>query len=115
MAQTAPERELDALHALQHARYVEGRDNADPVVIADVLNSLGLQAAAARLREPSDALRVALLERVAAARVTMQLLGAQGVPQLAVAGQGGALRLVGGDALLGPREALLAHVQTTAA
>ena len=114
VAQTAPERELDALHALQHARYVEGRDNADPVVIADVLNSLGLQAAAARLREPSDALRVALLERVAAARVTMQLLGAQGVPQLAVAGQGGALRLVGGDALLGPRDALLARVQAAA-
>ena len=114
VSQTAPERELDALHALQHARYVEGRDNADPVVIADVLNSLGLQAAAARLREPSDALRVALLERVAAARVTMQLLGAQGVPQLAVAGQGGALRLVGGDALLGPRDALLARVQAAA-
>lgn len=114
VAQTAPDRELEALHALQHARYVEGRDNADPVVIADVLNSLGLQAAAARLREPSDALRVALLERVAAARVTMQLLGAQGVPQLAVAGQGGALRLVGGDALLGPRDALLARVQAAA-
>ena len=115
VAQTAPDRELEALHALQHARYVEGRDNADPVVIADVLNSLGLQAAAARLREPSDALRVALLERVAAARVTMQLLGAQGVPQLAVAGQGGASQLVGGDALLGPREGLLARVQTAAA
>lgn len=114
VAQTAPDRELEALHALQHARYVEGRDNADPVVIADVLNSLGLQAAAARLREPSDALRVALLERVAAARVTMQLLGAQGVPQLAVAGQGGALRLVGGDALLGPRDPLLARVQAAA-
>ena len=56
----------------------------------------------------------ALLERVAAARVTMQLLGAQGVPQLAVAGQGGALRLVGGDALLGPRDALLARVQAAA-
>ncbi len=114
VAQTAPDREPEALHALQHARYVEGRDNAAPVVIADVLNSLGLQAAAARLREPSDALRVALLERVAAARVTMQLLGAQGVPQLAVAGQGGALRLVGGDALLGPRDALLARVQAAA-
>ncbi len=111
MAQTAPERELDALHALQHARYVEGRDNADPAVIADVLCSLGLQAAAAVLHKSHDALRAALLERVASARATMQLLGAQGVPQLAVAGQGGALRLVGGDALLGPREALLARVQ----
>ena len=115
VAQTAPERELEALHALQHARYVEGRDNADPAVIADVLCSLGLQAAAAVLHEPHDALRAALLERVAAARVTMQLLGAQGVLQLAVAGQGGASQLVGGDALLGPREGLLARVQTAAA
>ena len=115
VAQTAPERELDALHALQHARYVEGRDNADPVVIADVLNNLGLQAAANLLHESHDALRAALLERVAAARVTMQLLGAQGVPQLAVAGQGGVLQLVGGDAMLGPREALRARVQTAAA
>ena len=64
VAQTAPERELDALHALQHARYVEGRDNADPAVIADVLCSLGLQAAAAVLHEPHDALREALLARV---------------------------------------------------
>ena len=115
VAQTAHERELDALHALQHARYVEGRDNADPVVIADVLNYLGLQAAANLLHESHDALRAALLERVAAARVTMQLLGAQGVPQLTVAGQGGALQLVGGDAMLGPREALRARVQTAAA
>ncbi len=52
VAQTAPERELEALHALQHARYVEGRDNADPAVIADVLCSLGLQAAAAVLQNP---------------------------------------------------------------
>ena len=114
VAQTALERELEALHALQHARYVEGRDNADPAVIADVLCSLGLQAAAAVLHEPHDALRAALLERVASARATMQLLGAQGVPQLAVAGQGGALQPVGGDALLGPRDALLARVQAAA-
>lgn len=113
VAQSAPARELDALHALQHARYVEGRDNADPAVIADVLNSLGLQAAAARLREPDDTLRAALLERVAAARTTMQLLGAQGVPQLVVAGQGGALRLLGNGALLGPRDAFLRQVLST--
>ncbi|WP_121452753.1 DsbA family protein [Acidovorax sp. 106] len=115
VAQTAPTRELDALHALQHARYVEGRDNTDPAVIAEVLNALGLQAAASRLHEPDDALRAALLERVAAARATMQLLGAQGVPQLVVTGQGGALQLLGGDALLGPREQLQALVRAAAA
>ena len=69
VAQTAPERELDALHALQLARYGEGRDNADPAVIADVLCSLGLQAAAAVLHEPHDALREALLARVQTAAV----------------------------------------------
>lgn len=115
VAQTAPERELDALHALQHARYVEGRDNADPAVIADVLCSLGLQAAAAVLHEPHDALRAALLERVASARATMQLLGAQGVPQLAVHGaQPGPLRLLGHGALLSPRHVLLEQVQRLA-
>jgi putative protein-disulfide isomerase len=75
VAQTAPERELDALQALQHARYVEGRDNADAAVIADVLISLGLQAAADLLHKFHDALRAALLERVAAARATMRCWG----------------------------------------
>ena len=75
VAQTAPDRELEALHALQHARYVEGRDTADAAVIADVLISLGLQAAADLLRKSHDALRAALLERVAAARATMRCWG----------------------------------------
>jgi putative protein-disulfide isomerase len=37
-------------------------------------------------------------------------VGARGVPQLVVKGQGGALRLIGGDALLGPREKLVEHI-----
>ena len=65
---TTPERALEALHALQHARYVEGRNNTDPAVMADVLSSLGLQAPAACLHAPHDALLAVLLERVAAAR-----------------------------------------------
>ena len=65
---TTPERALEALHALQHARYVEGRNNTDPAVMADVLSSLGLQAPAACLHAPNDALLAVLLERVAAAR-----------------------------------------------
>ena len=65
---TTPERALEALHALQHARYVEGRNNTDPAVMADVLSSLGLQAPAACLHAPHDALLAVLLARVAAAR-----------------------------------------------
>lgn len=115
VAQTAPERELDALHALQHARYVDGRDNADPAVIAEVLRALGLQQAAALALSPDTALQRANAERIATAQATLRAVGARGVPQLVVTGQGGALRLLGGDALLGPREQLLALVRAAAA
>ena len=115
VAQTAPERELDALHALQHARYVEGRDNADPTVIADVLHALGLTQAAALLTAPDAALLRATEERVAKAQAVLHAVGARGVPQLVVAGQGGALQWLGGETLLGPHEQLLARLQAAAA
>lgn len=110
VAQTAPGSELDALHALQHARYVDGRDTADAQVLADVLNNLGLADAAAMVLAPDAVLHRAVAERVASAQATMQAVGARGVPQLVIAGQGGALRLLSGDALLGPREQLLERV-----
>ena len=110
VAQTAPERELDALHALQHARYVEGRDTAEPEVLADVLRALGLADAAALTLAPDAALRSQVDERMARAQDLLRAVGARGVPQLVVAGQGGALQLIGGDALLGPRQDLLAQV-----
>ncbi|MBB6563426.1 putative protein-disulfide isomerase [Acidovorax soli] len=115
VAQTAPGRELEALHALQHARYVDGRDTADAAVLADVLAALGLADAAALARAPDAALHRATAERVANAQALLRAVGARGVPQLVVTGQGGALRLMGGDALLGPRERLVALVQAAAA
>ena len=115
VAQTVPERELEALHALQHARYVDGRDNADPAVIAEVLREVGLADAAAQVLAPDPTLRTRTAERVAQAQGMLRTVGARGVPQLVVAGQGGALRLVGGDALLGPREQLVAQVRAAAA
>lgn len=116
VARTAPGRELEALHALQHARYVDGRDTAEPGVLADVLTALGLSDAAALTRGPdAAALRKLLAERVAQAQSMLRAVGARGVPQLVVAGQGGALRLLGGDALLGPRERLVELVRAAAA
>jgi putative protein-disulfide isomerase len=115
VAQTAPGRELDTLHALQRARYVDGRDTADVLVLADVLNTLGLADAAAMVLAPDAALHRSMAARVASAQATMQAVGARGVPQLVVAGQGGAQRLLSGDALLGPREQLVALVQAAAA
>ncbi len=115
VAQTAPERELDALHALQHARYVDGRNNTDPAVIAEVLHALGLQQAATLALAPDTALQRATADRTATAQAMLRAVGARGVPQLVTTGQGGALRLLGGDALLGPREQLLALVRAAAA
>ena len=115
VAQTAPERELDALHALQHARYVDGRDNTDPAVIAEVLRALGLQQAATLALSPDTALQRATADRTATAQAMLRAVGARGVPQLVVTGQSGALWLLGGDALLGPREQLLALVRAAAA
>ena len=109
VAQTAPERELDALHALQHARYVEGRDNAEPEVLADLLRALGLADAAGLTLAPDAALHSLVAERVARAQATLRAVSARGVPQLVV-GQGGALRLIGSDVLLGPREKLRDHI-----
>ncbi len=115
VAQTAPTRELDALHALQHARYVDGRDNTDPAVIADVLRATGLQEAADLALAPDTALQRAIAERTATAQAMLRAVGARGVPQLVVAGKGGALQLLGGDALLGAREQLVAMVRAAAA
>ena len=111
VAQIAPERELEALHALQHARYVDGRDNADPAVIAEVLREVGLADAAAQVLARDATLRARTAERVAQAQSTLQAVGARGVPQLVVAGQGGVPRVLSSAALLGPRENLLAQVQ----
>ena len=114
VAQTAPDRELDTLHALQRARYIDGRDTADAQVLADVLTSLGLADAAAQTLSPDAALHRALAERVGSSQATLRAVGARGVPQLVVTGQGGALRLIGGDALLGPHERLLELVLAAA-
>jgi len=114
VAQTAPDRELDALHALQRARYIDGRDTADAQVLAEVLTSLGLADAAAQTLAPDAALHRAMAERVASSQATLRAMDARGVPQLVVTGQGGAPKLIGGDALLGPHERLLELVLAAA-
>ncbi|ALA18674.1 MULTISPECIES: DsbA family protein [Chelatococcus] len=79
---TAPEREFEALKAIQHVRYVEGRDNGDPAVIADVLAGLGLAEAAARCHAADEELLAANRARIAEGRAEMQRFGARGVPTL---------------------------------
>jgi putative protein-disulfide isomerase len=108
---TAPERELDALGALQLARYVDGRDTADLAVLAAILGELGLDAAAARLLDNDDVLTGASRKRMSSARRDMATFGVQGVPNLIVS-DGETRRLVSGGALFGDPGPLLASLRT---
>ncbi|KLK92569.1 protein-disulfide isomerase [Microvirga vignae] len=79
---TAPDKEFEALKAIQHVRYVDGHDNGDPAVIADVLTSLGLEDAAARFHAANEELLSANRARIAEGRAEMRRFGVRGVPTL---------------------------------
>lgn len=106
----APERELEVLQAVQQARYVAGLASTEAAVLRDVLHDLGLDALARAWRDDAGLWRVRSHERVRAARQRWQQLGLQGVPALQVLGPGRE-RLVSGQALYGPPQALLALVR----
>lgn len=107
---SAPAREMDTLHALQHARYVDGLATSDPAVVVALLHGLGLQAAAQALQAGDTGLLNQTRERMKKARSAWQQLGLQGVPALEVQTAGGS-RLVTGQALYGAPEALLSLIR----
>ena len=84
VALTAPKHELDALRSIQEARYISGRDVTDMSELQNVLASVGLGAAAARLASPDSDLLAANRERMASARALMREFAVNGVPGLIV-------------------------------
>jgi putative protein-disulfide isomerase len=103
---TAPEREFEALKAIQSARYIDGRDNGDQAVIADVLAELNLNEAAARFVVPDEELLSANRARIAEGQAEMSRFSARGVPTL-IAGQGQDRRVVNSSALYGDADKLI--------
>lgn len=93
------------LHAIQIARYVEGRDTTDIQEVAMVAAKvaaehdveLTAEVLAERLRNDSD-LRELTLERVEETQRQMNILGIRGVPQLVALINGNA-HIVSGEAL----------------
>lgn len=79
---TASARELEALKAIQHARYVDGSDVTQLTVLADLLEALGLKEAAARIAHPDADLLGANRARLGRAQALMREFGARGVPTL---------------------------------
>ncbi|MBP1859456.1 DsbA family protein [Rhizobium herbae] len=84
VALTAPERECDALRAIQEARYVSGRDVTDMSELRNMLESAGLMAAADRLASADPDLLAANRQRMASARALMREFAVNGVPALIV-------------------------------
>ncbi|RJT41251.1 DsbA family protein [Mesorhizobium waimense] len=105
-----PRRRLSALKAIQHARYVDGRDIVTVDGVAGVLTDAGMADAAEMVKAPTDTLMTAHRELVGRGRALFQRLHANGVPSLAVV-RNEAPRLIGANALFGSYDNLIAHIQ----
>lgn len=103
VSMTAPSQEFSALKAIQHARYVEGRDVTSLATLAGVLEVLGLAKAADMIARPDDALVGANRARVTQAKALMQEFGARGVPTFILASGAKRSILDAGAAYSNPR------------
>jgi putative protein-disulfide isomerase len=82
VALTAPAKELEALEAIQRARYVDGDDVTSSATLAGLLRALELEEAAVMMAHPDAALLSANRARIDRARTLMREFGARGVPTL---------------------------------
>jgi putative protein-disulfide isomerase len=82
---TDPASELETLKAIQHARYVDGKDVTSLTRLAELLEGLGLAQAAAMVALPDAHLLAANQARVDKGQGLMREFGARGVPTLIAA------------------------------
>ena len=107
---THPARELEALKAIQHARYVNGSDVTSMTTLVDLLDALGLKEAAAKLEHPDADLLGANRARVGRAQALMREFGARGVPTLIV-GSGAKRRVLDHAAAYSNPQALISQLE----
>ena len=105
-----PQQRLPALKAIQHARYVDGRDIVTADGVAAVLADAGMADAARLAAAPTDEVVAAHRELVGRGRALFERLNANGVPSLAVI-RNDRPRLIGSNALFGSYDNLVAHLQ----
>lgn len=82
VADNTPDRVIEALAAIQAARYVDGKDVTSSAVVASVLAGLGLADAAARVLAPDTALADLVRALTSQACDLMTAHNVQGVPAL---------------------------------
>ncbi|MEO6974204.1 MAG: DsbA family protein [Rhodoferax sp.] len=77
-----PVRELEALKAIQRARYVDGSDVTSLAALASLLEGLGFEQAAVRIAHPDADLQSANRVRIDRAQALMREFSVGGVPTL---------------------------------
>ncbi|MGJ7495256.1 DsbA family protein [Variovorax sp. RT4R15] len=107
---TDPARELEALKAIQHARYVDGSDVTSLAALADLLGALGLEEAAAKVAHPDADLLGANRARTGRAQALMREFGARGVPTL-IAESGAKRWVVDHAAIYSNPQALISQLE----
>lgn len=106
---TAPTKELDALKAIQRARFVEGQNITDLQTLASILDSIELKEAAAMLNNPDATLHDANRVRMNKAQSLMREFGAQGVPTF-IADSGTKRWMLHASAIYSNPQALIAQL-----
>ncbi|MCK1709161.1 MULTISPECIES: DsbA family protein [unclassified Bradyrhizobium] len=107
---TEPARELEALKAIQRARYVDAQDIASLAGISNILRSIGLPAAAERVRAQDSELMQTYRREIQAAQFEMQRFGISGVPAVLV-GDGAERHLLPGNLLFGRFDLLISQLK----
>jgi putative protein-disulfide isomerase len=107
---TEPARELEALKALQRARYLDGRDNVSLAGVSDILQFIGLPAAAERVEARDDQLMQSYRRQIEAAQFEMRRFGISGVPAMLV-GDGADRHLLPGNLLFGRFDLLVSQLK----
>ena len=77
---TAQTQELDALKAIQHARFVDGSDITNWHTLSSILKGIGLDDAASMIQSPDAVLLNANSTRTTRAQILMREFNARGVP-----------------------------------
>ncbi len=90
---TEPQREFEALWALQKARYQDGTDNTSLGGVQGILALNGFDAAASALSQAPHLIAELAQASIVRGRALMADVGAQGVPTLLVLEEGGATRI----------------------
>lgn len=99
VARTRPDRQVAALQALQIARFVNGRDTSDTMVVETILREIGLRNAADLLAAANPVLVAAAAAAVARGRGLLLEHGMDGGPAVLLTGPEGS-RLLGAKVLI---------------